>query len=252
MSLAQPLQKRGVLGYATSISPTSLLQATNSQRQRSGTQDLQLNSALSAAAQAKADDMVTRNYWSHTTPDGQQPWSFLESSGYKYEKAGENLAYGFVTSNDAVNGWMNSSTHRTNLLDVNYTEVGFGYANSTDYNKSGEETVVVAMYGKPLVLGATNQQETTLSPLLGTIESASKPVARIQLLTNGNAPWALFGAGLITGLAVMVLLVKHAAGLRHLLRDSERFVLHHPLLDALLIGLILVGTYLSQTTGFIR
>lgn len=285
LSLAQPIHKRGTLAYAVSMSTSDLLQATNSQRQQSGASGLQINSALAAAAQAKANDMVARNYWSHTTPDGQQPWVFMDNAGYKYQKAGENLAYGFPTSDDTVTGWMNSPPHRENMLDPAYTEVGFGFANGEDYNNSGQETVVVAMYGKPQVLAANNQPTVpappvpsqakpapeTAAPAPETVatpepakpepvtsdtliisEPAALPVARIQTLTNGQAPWTLFGAGLIAGLAAAFLLIKHAAGLRHFIKDSERFVLHHPLMDTVLVSLVLAGSFLSQTTGFIR
>lgn len=281
MSLAQPVQRHGVLAYATNISINDLLQATNSQRQRNGAGSLQVNGALMAAAQAKANDMIARNYWSHTTPDGQQPWVFMQNAGYKYQKAGENLAYGFLTSDDTVTGWMNSPSHRENLLDTVYTEVGFGFANGENFNNSGQETVVVAMYGKPQVLG-TNQAPTpapttptpnkplpapaaptptATEPIKATpittdspsfSEPATVPVARIQTLTKGQASWTLFGVGLVTGIAVALLLIKHAAGLRHLIKDSERFVLHHPLLDTILVSMIMLGSFLSQTTGFIR
>lgn len=283
LNLAQPIQRRGVLAYATNVSASGLLQATNGQRTQNGAGSLQLNSSLSTAAQSKANDMVARNYWSHTTPDGQQPWVFVDNTGYKYQKAGENLAYGFLTSDDTVTGWMNSASHRTNMLDAAFTEVGFGFANGENFNNDGEETVVVAMYAKPQVLAASNTAPATATPapaqtkvaqspaaqpvasapapkqsapvtsdLAVTIEPATTAVARIQTLTNGQAPWALFGVGLITGLAVAALLIKHAAGLRHLIRDSERFVLHHPLLDSVLVSLVLAGSFLSQTTGFIR
>ncbi len=142
---------KGVLGYATSMSATSLLQETNIQRSQNSLGALSLNNQLSQAAQAKADDMAARDYWSHTTPDGKQPWEFISATGYSFSYAGENLAYGFDTSSATVAGWMNSPPHRANVLNVNYTDVGFGYANAPNYQGTGEETIVVAMYAKPQV-----------------------------------------------------------------------------------------------------
>src|SRR6185436_5689145 len=69
--------------------------------------------------------------------------------GYNYSSAGENLAYGYPTSAEAVTGWMNSPGHRANMLNGTFSEVGFGFANSANFNGSGEETVVVAEYGAP-------------------------------------------------------------------------------------------------------
>lgn len=140
---------RDVLAYATNISPSGLLSATNSRRSANGVGTLSIQGQLNSAAQAKANDMVNRNYWSHQTPDGQQPWVFITNAGYQYLSAGENLAYGFMTSTDTVTGWMNSPSHKANLLSSNFTEVGFGIADSPDYIGSGPQTVVVAMYARP-------------------------------------------------------------------------------------------------------
>lgn len=291
VSLVQPAQRRGVLAYATSMSSSALLDATNQQRAANGASTLTLNTSLNAAAQAKANDMAARNYWSHNTPDGQEPWVFLSNVGYKYQKAGENLAYGFATSGDTVVGWMNSPTHKANMLDGTFTEVGFGYTNSDNYNSNGQQTIVVAMYGKPQVLAAqaapapatptpapvtsqtpsesgtkpaeaipaaptTETTQTSAAPVTSdkpvVVEPPTTQVARIQTLTNGNAPWAVFAVGAITGLALAVLLIKHAGQVRHIIRDGERFILHHPLLDTVLVGLVLIGTLLSQTSGFIK
>src|SRR5690606_1752560 len=110
-----------------------------------------------------------------------EPWVFINNAGYNYLRAGENLAYGFATSGDTISGWMNSPTHRNNMLDTAFVEVGFGFANSENFNDSGPETVVVAMYAKPQVLSAgstvpaANQDpapQTTQSA-----DSASQPQA---------------------------------------------------------------------------
>ncbi len=284
ISVLQPLARFGVLSYATEISSSGLLASTNAQRADYKVKALTLNSKLSAAAQAKANDMVKRNYWAHNTPDGKEPWVFFEAAGYTYFKAGENLAYGFSSSDATVTGWMNSPSHKANLLDSAFTEVGFGYANSENFNKSGPETVVVAEYGKPAVLAdstgssqtpttqptsqpstakadtkklasastkilikETDQPITTNNPIT---ETASIPVNRAQTFTD--QAWVLFLLGLLTGSALVVLLLKHAAALRHVLRDSEHFVLKHPVLDSVLVSLVLIGTVLLQNSGFIR
>ncbi len=151
LNVWQPLQssKNATLAYATEMSRSGLLSGTNTQRANNGASALGINSQLNSAAQAKANDMVARDYWSHKTPDGQDPWIFIDAQGYSYQKAGENLAYGFANSQDTIIGWMNSPSHKANLLDTVFTEVGFGFANSSNFVGTGEETVVVAMYAKP-------------------------------------------------------------------------------------------------------
>jgi len=138
-----------VLGFATDISVDKLYQLTNEQRQKNNLNSLVLNDELSAAAQKKAQDMFAKNYWSHYSPTGSTPWDFILNSGYRYEYAGENLAKNFLFSQGVVDAWMNSPSHRDNLLKKEYTEVGFAVVNGI---LNGEQTtLVVQMFGKPLV-----------------------------------------------------------------------------------------------------
>lgn len=293
LSLLQPVIEKRVLSYATEMSLQQLLESTNEQRVANGVAPLTLNSKLTSAAQSKADDMVTRNYWAHNTPDGQEPWVFFDAAGYKYYKAGENLAYGFSTSSATVTGWMNSPSHRDNLLDSAFTEVGFGFKNSENFNDSGPETVVVAEYGKPIVLAQSDtavQQPSTPSPQQAAVPESTKPqpvataaqpqtaddttkttgsslvvnstntnstgaksvpVSRIESILGGNS-WLVFVVGILTGGAAVALLLRHALSLRHVLGSTERFFLRHPVLDATLVAIILIGTFMLQTNGYIR
>jgi cell division septation protein DedD len=160
-----------VLGDQTNITVDGLYADTNQQRTANSESVLNLNSQLNSAAQAKANDMVARDYWSHTTPDGQQPWTFITAAGYTYTAAGENLAYGFDSSDAVITGWMNSAEHRANILGTSYKDVGFGIASSSNFVGTGPEIVVVAMYGA--------QQETNtvnISFSVGT-KPTSSPVS---------------------------------------------------------------------------
>lgn len=281
VNLLQPLVERAVLSYATEMSVSQLLAATNAQRAANGVAPLTLNSKLNSAAQSKAEDMVTRNYWSHNTPDGQEPWVFFNNVGYKYFKAGENLAYGFSTSDATVAGWMNSPTHKANLLDGAFTEVGFGFTNGEDFNNSGPETVVVAEYGRPQVLAQANTAQSATTPaqpaskptqvaqatptttpaetikdtVVNTDNKSTEPksiaVSRIESISGGKT-WLVFATGLITGIAIAAILIKHALALRHFLRSAEHLVLRHPVADAVLVGIVLIGSFLLQTNGVIR
>lgn len=254
-----PSYRNGTLAYASNLSHESLLVQTNRERTGSGSKTLKLNDKLSQAANKKALDMAARDYWSHNTPDGNEPWVFIAESGYEYKKAGENLAYGFRDSAATINGWMNSPSHKANLLDDSFTEVGFGYANANNYQGKGEVTIVVAMYGTPLY-GTVSAQDTPVEtptaqlPVTSNspvIAGSPRPVTRVDMLTNGRLPWLTFAVGMISGLAMAVLILKHGLALRKLVLQGEAFFLHHPLLDAVLIALIVAGLFLGQTTGFI-
>lgn len=148
-ALPQPLHYPGkVLAYASEMSRGGLLSGTNAARSANGLGGLALNSQLNNSAQAKAQDMANNNYWAHVSPSGTQPWYFFDQAGYSYVRAGENLAYGFMTSQGAIDGWMNSASHRANILG-DYDDVGFGIVNTPNYQSSGEQTIVVAHYGAP-------------------------------------------------------------------------------------------------------
>lgn len=137
----------GVLGYASDISVSDLLQQTNNERHNKGLNDLVLNDALSKAAAEKASHMFEKGYWAHISPDGVEPWDFILGVDYDYIYAGENLAKNFSTSKGVVEAWMNSPTHRDNLLSGNYDEVGFAVVNGV--LDGYETTLVVQMFGRP-------------------------------------------------------------------------------------------------------
>ena len=181
---------KGVLGYATDVSPSGLLSETNIQRSGNGLGSLTLNGKLSAAAQAKANDMVSQNYWSHTNPQGKQPWQFISDSGYSFAAAGENLAYGFDTSNATVAGWMNSAGHRANILKADYQEVGFGIANSPNFQDTGEETVVVAMYARPQVVASPSAVTNGRAPATAPVKKAAPTPAETTPVPAETTPAA--------------------------------------------------------------
>jgi len=136
-----------ILGYATDISIKKLYDLTNKERQKYNLSPLNYNEKLAEAAYKKALDMFNKNYWAHFGPNGETPWQFILRSGYQYEYAGENLAKNFLFSENVVSAWMNSNTHRENILRKDYTDIGFAVVNGTLNNEP--TTLVVQMFGKP-------------------------------------------------------------------------------------------------------
>lgn len=153
---SSPINFKNVLGFATDITVEKLFSLTNIEREKLGLESLKYNEKLAEAAAEKGKDMFTKNYWAHYSPDGKTtPWDFILNKGYKYEYAGENLAKNFLFSQPVIDAWMNSPSHRENLVKKEFTEVGFAVVNGI---LNGEETtLVVQMFGKPL----TNNQTFT-------------------------------------------------------------------------------------------
>ncbi len=142
-----PSLHNSILGYATNISIEDIVSQTNQQRDKQGLSPLILNSQLSAAALAKAQDMFDNQYWAHTSPQGKQPWDFIKAANYHYRVAGENLARDFYNTNDMVHAWMNSPTHKENILNGQYQQIGIAVVNGK--LEGFETTLVVQMFGAP-------------------------------------------------------------------------------------------------------
>lgn len=240
-------QNHSVLGYSTNVSPQVLLSETNGIRVSHHDPALELNQQLTNAAQAKANDMVKENFWSHVTPSGEQPWSFMTAAGYQYEAAGENLAYGFGTSDDVMTAWMNSPEHRANILDGNYQDVGFATANSPNFVGGGPQTVVVAMYGEPVGLINQSTNSTASTPVV--LGDQTQQVSRLQLVNSTN--WAEITIAAIAGAALMLFFVRHAWAWHKVINKGERFFIAHPFFDVFLMTLAVFCFLLSHAAGTI-
>ena len=150
--------KPGILGYSSEITVQKVLDQTNQKRQELGLTPLKYNSVLSESASKKAQDMFTNNYWAHTSPAGTTPWDFFKSVGYKYQIAGENLARDFYDTDSLMKAWMNSPTHRDNIVNSKYQEIGIGVVNGV---LGGiKTTLVVQHFGTPLVAVASDTKKT--------------------------------------------------------------------------------------------
>ena len=105
-----------------------VLQLVNEQRTQNGLAPLALSGKLCELAALKAEDMAANNYFDHTSPTYGTPFDMLKQFGVSYRSAGENIAAGQRTPEEVMNAWMNSSGHRANILNADYTELGVGIA----------------------------------------------------------------------------------------------------------------------------
>lgn len=132
----------------SSVLPGVLTTLTNSERLGANLPELTESEVLNLAATLKAEDMASKGYFAHTSPEGLSPWHWLDQVGYEYTYAGENLAVNFIDSADVTRAWMNSPTHKANIVGGAYTEVGTGIA--TGVYKGNETVFVAQMYGRPM------------------------------------------------------------------------------------------------------
>lgn len=178
------LPKQGsVLGYATAINVEEIISLTNEQRLKQGLSPLKNDAQLNQAATSKANDMFAHNYWAHVSPTGVQPWSFFNSVGYGYSYAGENLARDFNVSSDVVTAWMNSPSHRDNVLNSKYEDIGIAVVNGT--LDGVETTLVVQEFG---TRKGTQVAKAIAEPTKAVVKPSSTPtpVAAIMGQTMDN------------------------------------------------------------------
>ena len=110
-----------------------VIRLVNEIRAENGLKPLTYDWELSRVARYKSQDMKDNRYFSHTSPVYGSPFQMIKSFGLTYRTAGENIAKGYATPQAVVNGWMNSSGHRANILNASFTRIGVGYVASGNY-----------------------------------------------------------------------------------------------------------------------
>lgn len=144
------------------ISRQDIYALVNDARIDNGLDPLTVSSKLEYAAELKLADIKANGYFDHVSPAGKTPWTWIEQSNYSYTLAGENLAMNFLSSKEAFDAWMNSPSHRRNILMNDFKETGISSGKAVI---NGNETVVIVqMFGKP----------KTVNPIVaGIVPSAS-------------------------------------------------------------------------------
>lgn len=177
----------------STVLPAVVVELTNEEREDVSAPVLQRNATLDRAAQLKAQHMAKNEYFSHFSPDGVSPWYWFDQAGYSYAHAGENLAIHFTDSSEVVEAWMNSPTHRANIVNDDYLEIGVGTAKGSF---DGYDTVyVVQLFGTQPATSVANtvsvnpvvsetpvqtQQEIELAEIQASLNELSEIVAELE------------------------------------------------------------------------
>ncbi|KKP69324.1 hypothetical protein A2X44_04200 [candidate division CPR3 bacterium GWF2_35_18] len=164
--------KSGEVVAATSITASQLFQLTNDERSKLGLPVLTYNQKLANAAYNKGTDMFADQYWAHVAPDGTTPWNFILGAGYDYHYAGENLAKDFSSASSVVKAWMNSPSHRENIVNAEFKEMGIAVV--TGIFEGQETTICVQMFG------------TLMTPAKETINNPTPAVPDNNQISQNN------------------------------------------------------------------
>ena len=233
--------KPGILGVNSNITVEKIIAETNQERQKLGLGSLSMNTSLNAAAQAKAQNMFEENYWAHFSPSGKDPWGFILSSGYKFAYAGENLARNFYTSEDTVRAWMNSPSHKENMINGRYKEIGVAVVDGVLQGQ--KTTLVVQMFGTTATDLATFKPEVTAGSQKSVKVLAVSEVSKVQkALIDPFQVTKGVGMGIIVGIAALLLI-----DLVVLKRRGVLIFTHHHLAHLSLLAL--TGTTLITSHG---
>jgi len=153
--------------FPVDITNQNIVNLTNQQRASAGLPELKLNTKLAQAAASKAADMLANQYFSHISPSNISPWYWFKAAGYNYAYAGENLAMDFTTAENTLAAWMTSDSHKKNILNTKYSEIGVAVLEG-DF-KGAKTILVVQEFAAPapvttIAQAATVQQVTKPAP----------------------------------------------------------------------------------------
>lgn len=240
--------KPGLLGISSSITQQKIIELTNAQRIKSGLGPVVENEALDKAAKLKGQNMIEENYWAHFAPSGKSPWDFILGAGYKFTYAGENLAKNFQTDEDVVNAWMNSPSHRDNLLNTHYKDVGIAVVEGTLNGVS--TTLVIQEFGTTEVAPAQNPivnvsgkqvsvpQENYEKPTL--VASVKQTPPPQKSLIDPYIFLKTAGIGIISVIIFLLFIDIMVLRRRGIVRSSSHHVAHMAMLSAI-GGLLLMS-----------
>ena len=136
------LTTRAPAPLVTASAPDSqqVVALVNVERSRAGCGPVSVNAALRRAAQGHSDDMASRDYFSHTSPDGVTFAERIRAAGYDGGAIAENIAAGQTSAKEVMRAWMASPGHRANILDCAYRDLGVGYATGGSYGTYWTQT----------------------------------------------------------------------------------------------------------------
>ncbi|MFH0854666.1 MAG: CAP domain-containing protein [bacterium] len=185
------------IAVASPISKELIIKLTNDERKSQNLMLLEQNPILDQVAQNKAKDIMEKQYFAHTNPEGKLFYEWVDESGYNYAYTGENLAIDFEESEDVIAAWMASPKHRENILNENYNEIGMSVLDGIFENH--HSAIIVQIFGQPFMqVNKLNQynslEEQTYSTLIKG-EHTDKAITNVPMKNeNGftlNTPLTL-------------------------------------------------------------
>lgn len=168
----------GSFSVAHAATANTLVDMANISRSEEGLNQLTVNDKLTRAAVAKGQDMVENSYFAHISPSGKTPWDFINAQNYNYVFAGENLSIGYTNDTELHDAWMNSPSHRENIMNKNYSEIGVAVIKGK--YQGSNTTFVVQMFGEANDQVIVNNVKTEpVQKVLSSQAAVNEPVKQV-------------------------------------------------------------------------
>ena len=220
---------------ASDITADTVMKLVNNARAAINGAVLKKNDLLQKAAEQKAQDMIENNYFAHISPQGKSPWDWINQSGYEYRYAGENLAINFTNAKEQQQAWMDSESHKKNILSSDYEDTGVAVKQGII---DGHETIVVVqMFGTQMQKAIDsadfiNGQKTISANVAGMQTKKAENISTAQKISDRmkldalfkNNSLTLIGWFTIFGIAIIFIFIDMAA-LMH--KKHEPFFIEH-------------------------
>lgn len=236
-----------VLGTVT-FPPSEIIRLTNIKRNENGLPSLAENQNLDRAAEAKARDMFANDYWAHYSPQGKTPWNFITGAGYRYVFAGENLARDFDSAGAVVSAWMNSPSHKSNLLDRNFRDIGVAVASG---KLSGREGILVVQeFGSTTSVPVTKQVSEQTPVNVKTAEEpqvAGRQDSLLSVPVPSNFALTKYSTFGLIAFMFVLFMVELAVTLKKANLSLQPAVIAH----IILLGFVLVALWYSASGALI-
>ncbi|HWA64269.1 MAG TPA: CAP domain-containing protein [Candidatus Paceibacterota bacterium] len=213
------------------ITQSDLYTLTNQTRAEQNVPALAISPVLEQVAEMKLQDMIAHDYFAHVSPDGVTPWAWFDKARYRYAVAGENLAMDFASSDQVMQAWLNSETHRKNILMPDFTEIGI--ATGAAMIDGQTRTIVVQEFARPAVpaIPAAAQPETAVEISAPASQSAPARPGVVQGTADAASPaqmpytsWSM--------IQILLVAVSCASGLLLIIHVGQKIHEHSPALLA--------------------
>lgn len=184
-----PVKSNSASFDSSALTVQGIIDGTNVERTKKGIQSLAHNKTLDKSAEAKLEDMFSKQYFEHVSPAGTSISDVVTKAGYNYIVVGENLALGnFGGDKNVMLAWMNSPGHRANILDGRFQEIGVAVGRGMYEGKM--QWLAVQHFGKPISAcpNVDSQLKSSIDATQENLNQREQQIEDLRALIDTSTP----------------------------------------------------------------